>query len=121
MPIYFDMQRRACGRFGADVEITVTDIASPQYAATGRITDISQSGISVELPFDFAAGTIVKLRLADCCLFGHVVHSHREASCFKVGIEVVRVLIGESDLAHLLNSMLAEALPSTPGVKALHE
>jgi hypothetical protein len=50
-------------------------------------------------------------------LFGHVLYCIEDQS-FRTGIEVVRVLIGESDLARLVNVILAESMPATPGVIA---
>jgi hypothetical protein len=48
-------------------------------------------------------------------LFGHIVYCGEEPP-FRTGIEVVRVLIGESDLSRLVNAILAETMPNTPGV-----
>jgi hypothetical protein len=48
-------------------------------------------------------------------LFGHVIYCDDEPA-FRTGIEIVRVLIGESDLARLVNAILTETMPNTPGV-----
>jgi hypothetical protein len=42
-----------------------------------------------------------------------------EEQSFRAGIEIVRVLFGESDLARLVNTILAETIPTTPGVDAV--
>lgn len=56
----------------------------------------------------FAAGTLLKLNVADCSLFGEVIHSGQNLDHFEIGVEIVRVLIGDSDLARLLDAVLAE-------------
>jgi hypothetical protein len=111
------MDRRIDSRYPASLEVTVTDIAAPDRVASGLVVDISQSGVCATLSMAMAKGAIVKAQVGDCVLFGHVVYCIEEQS-FRTGIEVVRVLIGESDLARLMNAMLAESMPSTPGVIA---
>lgn len=120
--------RRLDERYQANLDVTVTDIAAPDRIASGRIVDVSQSGICANLSSCFAPGAIVKTQLADCVLFGHVIDCnqvdcdsidyHQDRS-FRTGIEVVRVLIGESDLARLVNAVLAEKMPDTPGIRAV--
>jgi PilZ domain-containing protein len=142
------MERRLDERYQANLDVTVTDIAAPHRIAWGRIVDISQSGVCANLSSEFALGAVVKAQLADCVLFGHVIDcariedneidaneigayephanqpganpaaSHSDQS-FRTGIEVVRVLIGESDLGRLVNAILAEKMPATPGVRAI--
>ena len=43
--------------------VTVTDIATPDRVATGKIVDISQSGLGAELSLCFAAGAIIKMQI----------------------------------------------------------
>jgi hypothetical protein len=57
------------------------------------------------------------VQIGDCALFGHVSYGDDDAT-FRTGIEIIRVLIGESDLSLLVRAVLAEAMPSTPGVLA---
>jgi hypothetical protein len=124
-------EQRLDERYQANLDVTVTDIAAPDRIASGRIIDISQSGVCANLSSQFALGAVVKAQLADCVLFGHVIDcarvdsnepdagpvSHQDQS-FRTGIEVVRVLIGESDLGRLVNAILAEKMPATPGIRA---
>src|SRR5271155_1392264 len=107
------MQSRLHERYQAILDATVTDIAFPDRIATGQIVDISESGVCVGVSLEFSVATIVKLQLADCALFGHVIHSRCEGDTHQIGIEVIRALIGDSDLARLVNAILAESLPNT--------
>jgi hypothetical protein len=131
-------ERRLDERYQTNLDVTVTDIAAPERVAKGQIVDISQSGVCVNLSSGFAPGAVVKAQLADCVLFGHVIDcagidcvepnaNEPDANqtdipqhqSFRTGIEVVRVLIGESDLARLVNAILAEKMPATPGIRAI--
>jgi hypothetical protein len=112
------MERRRHERLSSEFDASLTDIVMPSHTAPGRVIDISESGVCVEVSLDFSVGATVKLALRDCTLFGHVAHCSRNGDKYRVGIDVVRVLIGDSDLGRLVNSILAESMPHTPGVKA---
>jgi len=122
------VDRRLNERYQANFEVTVVDLAAHGRAASGRIVDVSESGVCSDLSLSFAVGTTVKVQVGDCALFGYVTYStdagmenhagtSAEGQPFRTGIEVVRVLIGESDLARLVNAILLETMPATPGVK----
>jgi PilZ domain len=107
------MDRRLDRRYSTNLEVTVTDIAAQDRVASGRIVDISQSGVCTELALGFAAGSIVKVQTGDCALFGRVTYC-TEGRSFRTGIEVVRKIVGASDLARLLNAIFSQAMPATP-------
>jgi len=94
----------------------MTDTDHPDDTATGWVTEVSQSGIRARMPKLVDPGAIVKMEIADCAFFGQVVHCHEDAGAYEIGIEIVRVLIGASDLARLVNAVHTESMPSTPGV-----
>jgi hypothetical protein len=109
------MDLRFDERYQTTLEVTVTDIAAPERVASGKLVDISESGICASLSMRLEPGSVVKALTGDCTLFGHVVYCEGE-NRFRTGIEVVRVLIGESDLARLVRAILLENMPATPGV-----
>jgi len=80
-------------------------------ASTGLVRDVSKSGIGIHLPHPLTPGSVVRLDLNDSVVHGFVAHSTGEGSGFRVGIEVIQVLIGESDLSQLLKATLAEIMP----------
>jgi hypothetical protein len=112
------MDRRLDERYQTNLAVTVTDIAAPDRIASGQIVNLSQSGACAHLSMRLAPGAIVKVQIGDCALFGHVTSCDEEQS-FLTDIEIVRVLIGESDLARLVNAILVETIPTTPGVMAV--
>jgi hypothetical protein len=114
----------------------VTVVTNPELEATGEAQYISQSGLGVFLPISFAAGSLVRVDIADSLLYGFVAHSEewpilskpsfaRNKFCsesstdgdthserrFHTGIEIVEVAMGTSALSHLLKTALEEALP----------
>ena len=83
----------------------------------GHVSDISNSGISVVLPFQMAAGDLVELEMADSTLYGNVIYSNPgDNSSFRTGIEASRVLLGSTDLSSILQRVLMEAVPKMPGL-----
>jgi hypothetical protein len=97
------------------LEVTITDLEAPDRIASGEIIDISQSGVCANLSMRLPLGAIVKARVGDCVMFGHVICCDAEQP-FRTSIEVIRVLIGQSYQARLVNAILAETMPATPGV-----
>jgi hypothetical protein len=112
------MDRRFDERYRTNLAATVTDIAAPERVASGQVVNVSQSGICANLSMRVAPGATVKVQIGDCALFGHVTYCDDDPA-FRTGIEIVRVLIGESDLARLVKAILIETMPATPGVLTL--
>jgi hypothetical protein len=102
----------------ASVPVRVTDLAKPERAADGHMTDISETGMGLAVPFELAAGDVVQLELEDSRLFGIVMHASQEASGCRAGVELQRVLIGGSNLSHVLHRALRQISPQLPGVAA---
>ena len=111
------MERRFHDRLPANLDVVMTDPDHPEQNVTGWVTEVSQSGIRARMPKPVDPGAIVKLEIADCAFFGQAVHCHEDAGAYEIGIEIVRVLIGASDLARLVNAVHREPMPSTPGSK----
>jgi PilZ domain len=112
------MDRRFDERYRTNLAATVTDIAAPERVASGQVVNVSQSGVCANLSMRVAPGATVKVQIGDCALFGHVTYCDDDPA-FRTGIEIVRVLIGESDLARLVKAILIETMPATPGVLTL--
>ena len=106
------MDRRIHKRRPATFQVRVSEVSTPELSVSGQACDISESGIGIDLPIQFKPGSVVRLNINDCVLFGFVAHSTPERSGFRTGIEVVQVLLGNSDLAQLLKVTLQEAMPS---------
>jgi hypothetical protein len=100
------------------MHVRVTDLAKPERTGSGQMNDISESGMSVTVPFQLAAGDIVQIDVADSRLFGFVTHARPDGPACRAGIELQRVLMGGSDVSRVLHLALRRALPELPGVLA---
>jgi hypothetical protein len=105
------MDQRIHERLPVVLQVRVTDLAAPEFSASGDAIDLSASGIGVYLPLQFMPGTSVQLNIKDTVLYGFIAYSCPERSFFRTGIEVVQVLIGTSGLSQLLKAAIAEAMP----------
>ena len=101
------MDRRFKDRYQTNMDVTVTDIETPDQIATGQILNISESGICADLSLRFTVGACVKARVGDHTLFGHIAYSDG-TDTFRTGIEVAQVLVGESDLSRLIRAVRIE-------------
>jgi PilZ domain len=111
------MQRRLHDRAPADFEVRVTAVKNRECSGSGRVADISKSGVCVFSPVPFGLGDAVQLDMANSTLFGHVAYCNPEGALFRTGVEIVQVLLGGTDLSKLLQTTLEEMMPGTPGVQ----
>lgn len=109
------MDRRLHPRPLVQFEAKVTN--SEGRSCLGRVRDMSEAGISVIVPLQFAPGDVVQLDMADSELAGRVAYCNAEDAQFRVGIEILNVHLGNSGLSSLLEATLREAMPLTPGVE----
>jgi hypothetical protein len=112
------MERRAHERFQVQFAVRVTAVADQGHSALGRVSDISNSGISVGLPFQLAAGDLVEIEIADSTLYGHVICSQPDNLLFRTGIEASRVVLGTTGPSSILQKVLMENLPEIEGLPA---
>jgi PilZ domain len=116
------MERRQHERFRVQFEVRVTRLDEEKQAVLGRVTDASNSGLSIVLPLDLAPRDLVQLEMADSVLYAHVIHcasegSGAEGAEFRIGVEVERVLLGTTELASLLKKTLIDVMPDTKGLE----
>lgn len=71
----------------------------------------------MNIPLELGPGDIVRLDVTDTVLFGFVTYSrpdetsHASLKPWRTGIEIQKVLLGDSDLATLLRTVLEEQMP----------
>lgn len=111
------MERRLDERFLGHVDVTIIDLAT-RDCAEGTLADLSKGGVCVLSPRALSVEAVVRLELADSVLYGCVVHCTGDEPWFRIGIELIQVLLGATDMANLLNAVLLEMLPATPGLVA---
>jgi hypothetical protein len=109
-----DMERRTEERFEVNFE---TKVIAAGRSALGRVSNISESGISLDLPFQLSAGDPVQLEMADSTVYGHVIYSRPENSSFHTGIHANRVALGGTRRSSTLHRVLMETSPLIPGLE----
>jgi hypothetical protein len=105
------VDRRLHNRALADLDVDVILIKKQDQSVSGRLEDISEAGMCLILPSELVPDELVRLETADCTLFGHVVYSTWTRDAFRTGVEVERVLLGNTDLAELLRTALQDTMP----------
>ena len=102
-------------RYPVECEIWLTDLQHTGSSACGTIRDISTSGVCVVTPLAFTPADSVRMDVADSVFYGFVTYSRPEKAgtetVWRTGIEVQRVMVGDSDLGTLLRKLLAEEMP----------
>ena len=107
----WSVDRRLHTRSLADLEVQLTRLRRQEESVPGRLADISEAGLCLILPCELWPEELVKLEAADSILFGHVAYSTWKRNAFRTGIEIERVLLGGTDLAQLLQSVIRNAMP----------
>ncbi len=113
-----ETERRLHQRYQVQYEARVTK-RGQRESTRGRVLDISQSGMSLDLPIQLEPGDAVQLEMADSVVTARVAHSTPEGSSYRTGIEVIRVTLGATDLSYLLQRTLLDVLPATPGLETV--
>jgi hypothetical protein len=54
---------------------------------------------------------LITIEAADCTVYGYVIHCTWQRNAFRTGIEVERVLLGNTDLAELLRIVVQDTMP----------
>lgn len=111
------MEGRLAERCLCRAELTIIDLATRE-CTEGTLADLSKGGVCVITSRQFVADAVVRLEFADSVLYGCVIHCTGDESWFRIGIELIQVLLGATDTANLLNTLLLEMLPATPGLVA---
>lgn len=111
------MDRRLNGRNPIQFPVRVTEVQNPASSGTAQVSDISEYGICVSLPFGITPGSAVRLNMHDSVMFGFVAYSGAEGPLFRTGIEIEQVLIGGSDLSRLFKAALQEVMPGKRGLE----
>jgi hypothetical protein len=111
-------ERRQFPRTRVHFEAKVTNLTTQAHPVIGRISDMSEAGVSVILPAQFAVGNQVSMETADSTITGNVIYVNPDAdSQFRMGLEVTQVRLGTSQLSSLLQRTMLEGMPTTPGVE----
>lgn len=96
------MNRRFHQRYSTDLPVVITHLDS-DLALTGRLEDVSDSGICSLFDAALEPGAIIKLEILGLTLYGHVVYSTPDSGVFRTGIFVEPALLDSSNITELLH------------------
>lgn len=105
-PIEIVVERRQEPRFAADLSGILSRLSGPEPELRVLIEDISEGGVRFWTAEALDCGSFVLVRIEDSTLVGEVKYCHPSTGGYIAGVLVERVLMGESPLARLLESML---------------
>lgn len=111
------MDQRVQARIPAYLEICVTEIRKGT-SATGQVVDVSEGGLCILVDLALAPSDLVQLQVADTSLFGQVAWVAEDEQPLRIGVAVFQVLLGTSDLSRLMESVLTQTMPMTPGLSS---
>lgn len=111
------MDRRIHERYPTSLTAKVTALQRQELSCSGEVCDISKSGVCVKTSLELSRGDLIRLEMAESVLYGHVAYSTPDETLFRTGIEVYQVVLGGTDLSDILQTILRQEMPGTPGVE----
>jgi hypothetical protein len=99
------MDRRYNQRIAAELPVRLTVLDSGEETS-GKLLDISESGVGLLFRTASDPGRMVKLELLGLVFYGHVAYSNPEGGEFRTGIDVEPALLNSSNLLELVNNFL---------------
>ncbi len=103
------MERRREPRFIIDADVTVTVLGSPkQLPVTGRVLDMSGSGLRLMVRTPIPCGAVVKIEGNDMLLLAEVCRSNYGLGAYDLGLKITHALTSLSELAALNRALLGE-------------
>ncbi len=99
------MERRFNQRIAVDLPVRLSLLDSEEETS-GRLLDISESGVAVLLRNAANPGATVKLEILGIIFYGHIAHSKAEPMGFRTGIFIEPALMDSSNIVELVNAFL---------------
>ncbi|HTW64792.1 MAG TPA: PilZ domain-containing protein [Bryobacteraceae bacterium] len=101
------MDRRYSQRISAQLPVRLMMLEGRQETS-GRLLDVSESGVSALLPAAAEPGALVKLEILGLFFFGHVAYCNPDGGEFRIGIFVEPAVLDSSNLTELVDSFLID-------------
>ena len=102
------MDRRFKQRFPTDLPVLLTQL-DDGVTSSGRLEDISDSGICSFFAVPFEPGAVVKLEILGLTLYGHIVYSNPYEDAYRTGIFVEPALLDSSNITELVQNYIISA------------
>ena len=103
------MERRADSRLTANrIPVQVFGLGENKLRTTGRIVDASPKGLRIEIADRADEGAFLQIEFDDATILGEVRYCQKQDRVYATGVFVEQILIGTSELARLVDSLLRE-------------
>lgn len=102
-PISMNMEQRLEPRFTAGEILPVT-VLGENRTLEARVVNFSASGLGLEIPEAIAAGSAIKIQVADDLILGEVVYGREQNGCFFAGIHLDQTLRGLTELVRIVQA-----------------
>jgi hypothetical protein len=102
------MDRRGDTRLAAGnvIPVQIAGLGDLQLQATGSILDVSPNGLRIGTTASIPKGSFLKIQFDDATILSEVRYCQKQKSGYAIGVFVEEILIGTSELARLVSSLL---------------
>lgn len=104
------MERRGNTRIAASqvIPVQVIGLGDLQLLTSARIVNVSPNGLRLTTSEAIPAGSFLRLEFDDATIFAEVRYCEREKHAYGIGVYVEEILIGTSELARLVASLIGD-------------
>ena len=110
------MDRRRNTRLAAAhiIPVRIAGLGDLSLQTTGSILNISSNGLRISVATAIPLGSFLRVEFEDATIFAEVRYCHRQKGGFVAGVFVEEILIGKSELARLVASLVSDAPEHQP-------
>jgi hypothetical protein len=104
------MERRGDTRLAAGnvIPVQITGLGDLQLQAAGCILDVSPNGLRIGTPKSIPVGSFLRILFDDAAILSEVRYCQKQKDGYAIGVYVEEILIGTSELARLVSSLLSD-------------
>ena len=104
------MERRGNTRIAASqvIPVQVIGLGDLELLTSARIVNVSPNGLRVSTSEAIPVGSFLRLEFDDAPIFAEVRYCEREKHAYGIGLYVEEILIGTSELARLVASLIGD-------------
>jgi len=104
------MERRGNTRIAAAqvIPVQVIGLGDLELVTSARIVNVSPNGLRMTTSEAIRVGSFLRLEFDDATIFGEVRYCERERHAYGVGVFVEEILVGTSELARLVASLIGD-------------
>jgi len=104
------MERRGNTRIAASqvIPVQVIGLGDLELLTSARIVNVSPNGLRMSTSEAIPVGSFLRLEFDDATILAEVRYCEREKHAYGVGLYVEEILIGTSELARLVASLIGD-------------